>query len=137
MGDLYAFVDESGNEGMQLDKPDVSALYVVVAMLLTEEELPKAQEVFHRAKASHFKQHLEMKSSHIGDDHQKRTHVLTDLLPMLHRVHLAQQAVRQATGGGLDILAVRKEHAQLKRAVEAGADPMSAIAAGASRSASD
>jgi hypothetical protein len=67
----YAFVDESGNEGMSLDMPQVSSHYVVTALIVNGSDLAQAEGVFAQVRDSFF-HGAEMKSVKIRDPIRRR-----------------------------------------------------------------
>lgn len=76
--DKYVFVDESGNESMDLDRPGVSRHYIVAAVVVEADQYTTVMEAFEQARRDHF-QKGEMKSAAIGDNHTRRRRVLDAL----------------------------------------------------------
>jgi len=76
-GGIHAFIDESGNEGLSA-QPQVSQWYVVVALIIDGQDLPRLRDHFEGARAKHFQG--EMKSSLVGKDDTRREAVLRHIL---------------------------------------------------------
>lgn len=78
---IYAFTDESGNFGWDLDKPSVSTHFVISAIVVKESDVVLLRHEVEKIRSKHF-QTGEMKSSHIGKNHERRKRILADLLPL-------------------------------------------------------
>ena len=78
---IYAYTDEYGNYGWDLDKNDVSSIFIICSIIVQESDLQtlriQAQEI--RKK---FFQSGEMKSSGIGQNHRRRKKILEELLSL-------------------------------------------------------
>jgi hypothetical protein len=107
MSESFAFIDESGNEGMDLGKPDVSSTYVVVSLVLTSEQMDRATTALSAAKASY-------EDVRCFVERQRTT-----VDPLMHRILLARRAVKVATNDSIDILRAT-EFANLKAALDTG-----------------
>lgn len=78
---IYAFTDESGAFGWDLDNPNVSTHFVVSAIIVKEQDLQFLRQQVEAVRKKHF-QTGEMKSSHIGKNSERRKRILADLLPL-------------------------------------------------------
>ena len=76
---VYAFTDESGAFGWDLENPNVSTHFVISAIIVKEQDIDCLREEVERIRQKHF-QTGEIKSSHIGKNHERRKRVLADLL---------------------------------------------------------
>lgn len=75
---VYAFTDEYGAFGWDIDNPSVSTHFIITAIIVKEsclEEFTQKAEAFRK---KHF-QIGEIKSSKIGKEHERRVRVLKDL----------------------------------------------------------
>lgn len=78
---IYAFTDESGAFGWDLDNMDVSTHFVISAIIVRESNLPSLRLSVEAVRKKHF-QTGEMKSSHVGKNHNRRKRIIADLLPL-------------------------------------------------------
>lgn len=69
----FAYVDESGNDGMDFSQKGVSDYYVLAAVVLRSSALSAGQTVFEDTKATHFNNAPEMKSEYVGHDGRRLT----------------------------------------------------------------
>ena len=84
---LYAFVDESGDNGLDFSKEGTSKFFVVTAVLVKQEDLSDFEaKIDERIKKRHF-QGSEIKSSNIGNEDHRRLRALADLLDAPFRVY--------------------------------------------------
>jgi len=74
----YAFIDESGDPSLELEKDGVSTHFVVAAALIKEENLVSAREQAEIIRRRHF-QSGEIKSSGIGPNDTRRLAILKDI----------------------------------------------------------
>ncbi len=81
MGRIYAFTDESGAFGWDLDNPNVSTHFIISAILVKKSNLFEVKTKVEEIRKRHF-QTGEMKSSLIGKNHNRRKRILADLLPL-------------------------------------------------------
>ena len=72
---IYAFVDESGSSGWDLDNPDVGSHFIVSAIIVEEERLQELRSKLETIKQEFFP-HSEMKSSALGNDIDRRKRLL-------------------------------------------------------------
>lgn len=78
---VYAFTDESGAFGWDLDNVDVSTHFVISAIIVKEGDIDLLREEVEKVRKRHF-QTGEMKSSHIGKNHNRRKRIVADLLTL-------------------------------------------------------
>ena len=79
MGRGYAFTDESGAFGWQLDNPTVSTYFIIGAIIVQEGNLESVRAQVEEVRKKYF-QTGEMKSSSLGKNHQRRKRILAELL---------------------------------------------------------
>lgn len=79
MGRVYAFTDESGNDGFDFDKPDISTHFIVTAILVNEDSISDVTAQAEIVRKQFF-QTGEMKSSSVGKNHKRRVSILNGLL---------------------------------------------------------
>lgn len=75
---LTAYVDETGNTDLAVEKAGASNLYICVAVLVDESQLGPAEAAMQELSADRFGG-KEIKSSAIGGNHRRRLMVLSDL----------------------------------------------------------
>ena len=75
---VYAFTDEYGAFGWELNNPSVSTHFIITAIIVKESDLASFTEKAEALRKKHF-QTGEIKSSKIGKDHKRRLRVLRDL----------------------------------------------------------
>jgi len=68
---VYAFIDESGAFGWDLENPTVSTTLIISAVLVKESNLGTMMTEVERLRKRIF-QTGEIKSSHIGQNHNRR-----------------------------------------------------------------
>jgi len=78
--DKYAFIDESGNDSLEVHKEGVSGFYVLVGLVARPPESTLMHQHFCKVKADRFPQASEMKSELIGNKDNRRRTVLHDLV---------------------------------------------------------
>lgn len=78
---VYAYTDESGAFGWDLENPNVSTHFVITAIIVQESELQALKGSVENIRKKHF-QTGEMKSSHVGGNHNRRKRILADLMPL-------------------------------------------------------
>ncbi len=76
---VYAFTDEYGAFGWDIDNPTVSTHFIITAIIVKESDLETFKSMAESVRKKHF-QTGEMKSKKVGSDHARRQRVLTDLL---------------------------------------------------------
>jgi hypothetical protein len=76
---MYAFTNESGNYGFNFDNDDISAFFIVTAIVITENNLSIVESEVEEVRKKYF-QTEEMKSSSVGKNHKKRTAILHELI---------------------------------------------------------
>lgn len=78
---IYAFTDESGAFGWDLENENVSTHFLITAILVEESDLYSLKTSVEAIRKKYF-QTGEMKSSHVGKNHKRRIRILADLLPL-------------------------------------------------------
>ena len=81
MNRIYAFTDESGAFGWDIDNPNVSTHFIISAIIVEEQNVDILRQEVEKIRQKHF-QKGEMKSSSIGKNHKRRKRILADLLPL-------------------------------------------------------
>lgn len=75
----YAFIDESGAYGWDLDNPSVSRLFILSAIIVEENQIDfirnQVIELQHK-----FFSGTELKSNKIGNDHKRRIKILKEII---------------------------------------------------------
>lgn len=75
---VYAFTDEYGAFGWDIENPSVSTHFIITAIIVKESNLEAFTQKAEALRKKHF-QTGEIKSSKIGKDHKRRLRVLSDL----------------------------------------------------------
>lgn len=75
---VFAFTDESGAFGWQLDNANVSTHFIIGAVIVRESVLDEVRMQVEEIRRKYF-QTGEMKSSSIGKNHSRRKRILSDL----------------------------------------------------------
>lgn len=75
---VYAFTDEYGAFGWDIDNPSVSTHFIITAIIVKESCLEEYTQKAETLRKKHF-QTGEIKSSKIGRDHERRLRILKDL----------------------------------------------------------
>lgn len=75
---IFAFTDEYGAFGWDIDNPDVSTHFIITAIIVKESELDDFVQKSEALRKKHF-QTGEIKSSKIGKDNNRRLRILQDL----------------------------------------------------------
>lgn len=75
---VYAFTDEYGAFGWDIENPSVSTHFIITAIIVKESELDSFIEKTEALRRKHF-QTGEIKSSKIGKDNNRRIRILADL----------------------------------------------------------
>ena len=70
--DKWAFIDESGNDGLNLDKDSVSSHYVITGLLIDDYHYEEAKSHFEEVLARNFQGNAEMKSAKVKDERKRR-----------------------------------------------------------------
>jgi len=78
---IFAFTDEYGAFGWDLDNLDVSTHFIITAIIVKESDLEVLRDGVEAVRKKHF-QTGEMKSSKIGSNHARRKRVIADLQPL-------------------------------------------------------
>ena len=78
---VYAFTDEYGAFGWDIDNPSVSTHFIITAIIVKASDLDSFAQQAEALRKKHF-QTGEIKSSKIGKDHKRRLRVLNDLQDM-------------------------------------------------------
>ncbi|RRV30430.1 MULTISPECIES: DUF3800 domain-containing protein [Pseudomonas] len=84
----YAYVDESGNTSLNIEKDGTSEYYVVCAIISSEHNLKQNEKVAEAIRERHFKT-SEIKSSNVGHkSHNRRIQILEDLAKLEIRLEI-------------------------------------------------
>lgn len=75
---FHAFLDDSGDSGLSVDKSGTSRAFALAAVIVADSKLSEVRTAVESVRSKHF-QAGEMKSSGIGDNHRRRIRVLRDL----------------------------------------------------------
>lgn len=78
MEKVYAFTDEYGAFGWEIDNPSVSTHFIITAIIVKESDLADFTQKSEILRKKHF-QTGEIKSSKIGKEHSRRLRILADL----------------------------------------------------------
>lgn len=78
---IYAFTDESGAFGWDLENPNVSTHFVISAIIVKDSDVDSLREEVEKIRTKYF-QTGEIKSSSIGRKHERRKRILADLLQL-------------------------------------------------------
>ena len=78
MEKVYAFTDEYGAFGWEIDNPSVSTHFIITAIIVKESDLVDFTQKSEILRKKHF-QTGEIKSSKIGKEHSRRLRILADL----------------------------------------------------------
>lgn len=78
MDNVYAFTDEYGAFGWEIDNPSVSTHFIITAIIVKESDLADFEKGAEALRKKHF-QTGEIKSTKIGKDHKRRLRILADL----------------------------------------------------------
>ncbi len=81
MGRKYAYIDEFGAFGFQLENPTVSSHFIISAIIVDEDQISFVKSEVEKIRVKHF-QTGEMKSSSIGVNHTRRKHILGELMAL-------------------------------------------------------
>ncbi|MBK1871597.1 DUF3800 domain-containing protein [Marinobacter sp. 1-3A] len=76
----YAFLDESGNQDLEIEKPGATNFFAVAAVVVEEQDLPELRSAVQKIREKHFKSG-EIKSSQVKDKKgfKRRTEILSDI----------------------------------------------------------
>lgn len=75
---VFAFIDESGAFGWDLQNPNVSTVMIIAAIIVDENEIDFLEAKIDELRRKYF-QSGEMKSSKLGADHSRRIKILSEL----------------------------------------------------------
>jgi hypothetical protein len=78
MGIYYAFMDEYGDSGLNIDKQGTSTHFIVTAIIVEENSLSKLEAEVEAVRAKHFGPG-EIKSSNVGSNHERRKRIIADI----------------------------------------------------------
>jgi len=78
---IYAFTDESGAFGWDLDNLNVSTHFIISSIIVKESDLQSLRDDVELLRQKHF-QTGEIKSTHIGKNDNRRQRVLADFLSL-------------------------------------------------------
>lgn len=75
---VYAFTDEYGAFGWDIDNPSVSTHFIITAVIVKESDLSAFTQKTGELRRKHF-QTGEIKSSKVGKNNDRRLQILSDL----------------------------------------------------------
>ena len=78
---VYAFTDEYGAFGWNLDNPSVSTHFIITAIIVKQSKVDDLRKALEDIRKKYF-QTGEMKSSSIGKNHSRRAKILSDILKL-------------------------------------------------------
>lgn len=83
MSSIFAFIDESGNHDLNVEKNGTTDYFLVAAIILNESDIDKVTIEAENIRTRHF-QTGEIKSNGIknNDQHQRRIRILSDILTL-------------------------------------------------------
>jgi hypothetical protein len=88
VGRIFAFVDESGNHDLDIQKSGSSKFFVVCSVIIAEKDLPKAYELAETVRVRNF-QTGEIKSSNLkAKDSGRRKRILLELAELPLRLYI-------------------------------------------------
>ncbi len=76
---IYAFTDEYGAFGWDIDNPSVSTHFIITAIIVKESDLEEFSVAIETVRKKYF-QTGEIKSQKVGSNHNRRQKILEDLL---------------------------------------------------------
>ncbi|WP_288707609.1 DUF3800 domain-containing protein [uncultured Alistipes sp.] len=79
MVNLYAFIDEFGNNGLDFTNPQISSHFIVTAIIVEENDIPILETLCTEIRQKYF-QGSEIKSSKVGKNHERRKRILENIL---------------------------------------------------------
>ena len=76
----YAFLDESGNQDLEIEKPGATNFFAVAAVVVEEQDLPELRSAVQKIREKHFRSG-EIKSSQVKDKKgfKRRIEILSDI----------------------------------------------------------
>lgn len=78
---VYAFTDEYGAFGWDIDNPNVSTHFIITAIIVKESDVARYRQETEQIRKRYF-QTGEMKSSKVGKNHERRKCILADLISL-------------------------------------------------------
>lgn len=75
---FWAYIDEFGNENLEVEKPGVSELFIITAVIVADSSLELLSREVESVRKIYFQQG-EMKSTSVGNDYIRRRKILTSL----------------------------------------------------------
>lgn len=78
---VYAFTDEYGNFGWDIDNPTVSTHYIITAIIVKQSDLDQYTAMAEAIRKQYF-QTGEMKSSKIAGNHNRRQRILAEIMKL-------------------------------------------------------
>lgn len=100
MDRVYAFTDESGAFGWDLENPSVSTHFIISAVIVKEQNLEVMRKAIDLLRQKHFR-NSEIKSSNIGKNHDRRRKILSEVLQLpfsIFTVILDKSLVKRDSG---------------------------------------
>lgn len=78
--DKLAFIDETGDESLNLEQNNISSHYIITGLLIDANRHNEVEEHFKKVKDQYFGNSKEMKSSNRRMDDQKRGEIIEELI---------------------------------------------------------
>lgn len=85
MEHVYAFTDEYGAFGWDLDNPSVSTHYIITSIIVSDSNLEQCKQQIENVRKKHFK-NSEIKSSKIKSNNKRRVKILQDLKDVPYKI---------------------------------------------------
>lgn len=83
-----AFIDECGSFGFDFTTSGASKLYILCAIVVNDSDILELRKQFLDVKKQNGYEHVEMKSSNVGSNYQKRSRIMNMLMPIPFRISL-------------------------------------------------
>src|SRR5574344_109806 len=84
---VYAYIDESGSFGWNLDNDSTSRFFILTAVIVQFENIPIVREQAEKIKQDKFgKNAPEMKSSNIGTNYKRRYEIVSELSKLPYKI---------------------------------------------------
>jgi len=81
MEKVYAFTDEYGSHGWDLDNPSVSTHFIITAVIVEESKVDKVRAEAEKIR-KHYFQTGEIKSKKVGNNHSRRSKIIKELMEL-------------------------------------------------------
>jgi len=97
---LYGFLDEFGNSGLDFSKDNVSTHFAIGAIIVQESDIPDIEKALEEIAKKHFSG-SEIKSSNVGKNDRRRLRILGEILELRFKIYCMVFDKRQIFGKGL------------------------------------